>query len=71
MAYYTKEILKTRVKQLEEATGLSMELVSCNGYYSIHFKGGPSLGWAGCFHTVKENIIFVEGFLAGMKFNNK
>ena len=59
-SYYTKETLKTKVKQLEEATGFFMELISCNGQYAIQFVDGPDFGWAGYYHPVKELTIYLS-----------
>lgn len=67
--YYTKQTLQTKMKQLEEATGFPLELTSCNGKYLIQSEDGPDFGWAGYYHTVKELIIYADGFLAGVKFN--
>ena len=67
--YYTKQTLETKVKQLEEATGFKMELVSCNKEYAIQSKGGPYIGFVGWYRPIKELIIYVDGFLAGLKYN--
>ena len=67
--YYTKQTLKTRVEQLEEAIGSKLQLVSCNGEYAIQFACGLALPGAGGYHSVKWLIIYAEGFLAGMKYN--
>lgn len=67
--YYTKQTLETKVKQLEEATGFKMKLVSCNKEYSIHSKDGPDIGFVGWYRPIKELIIYVDGFLAGLKYN--
>ena len=64
--YYTKDALITKVQQLEEATGSKMQLVSCNKEYAIQSMGGPDLGFVGWYHPIKELIIYVDGFLAGM-----
>ena len=67
--YYTKQTLEAKVKQLEESTGFKMELVSCNKEYAIQSKGGLDIGFVGWYRPVKELIIYVDGFLAGMKYN--
>ena len=66
--YYTKQTLLTKVKQLEEATGSQMELISCNGYAAIQVKGGPDLGFVSWYRPIKELIIYADGFLSGMKY---
>lgn len=65
--YYTKETLEVKVQQLEEATGSKMQLISYNKVYAIQSMGGPDLGFVGWYRPIKELIIYVDGFLAGMK----
>ena len=68
--YYTKEILKTRVKILEELMGEPLKLISCNGEYAINrenHKDEP-FSWAGWYRPVKELIIYVDGIIAGIKY---
>jgi hypothetical protein len=66
--YYTKETLRTKVKQLEEATGFKIKLLSCNGMYALQYEDGPEFPGAGWYRTVKWLIIYADGFLAGMKY---
>ena len=66
--YYTKQTLQTKVKQLEEATGSSLKLISCNGMYALQYESGPAFPGAGWYHTIKWLIIYADGFLAGVKF---
>ena len=65
--YYTKQTLLTKVKQLEEATGSKLELISCNGKYAMQYEDGPAFAGAGYYHSIKHLIIYADGFLAGMK----
>ena len=69
--YYTKQTLQTKVKQLEEATGSKLELISCNGEYAIQFKDGLGFGSVGYYHSIKHLIIYADGFLAGMKYSKQ
>jgi len=66
--YYTKQTLLTKVKQLEEATGSEMTLISCNGKYAIQFKDGPGFGSVGYYHSIEHLIIYADGFLLGVKY---
>lgn len=65
---YTKQTLQTKVKQLEEATGSSLKLISSNGLYAIQYESGLAFPGAGWYQTIKWLIIYVDGLLAGVKF---
>lgn len=68
--YYTKEILKTKVKMLGDAIGSPFKVISCNGEYAIQYASGHGsepFGWAGWYHPLKQLIIYLDGALAGIK----
>lgn len=69
MAYYTKETLKTKVEQLNKATGLNLTLISCNGEYALQdADNNPNpFSWAEWYRPVKSLIIYLEGALDGLK----
>lgn len=69
--YYTKQTLEAKVEQLEKVTGFKMEIISSNKEYAIQSKGGPYIGFVGWYRPIKELIIYVDGFLAGLEYNKK
>ena len=69
--YYSKQTLQEKVKQLEEATGFKMEIISCNGYASIQVKDGSNLGFVSWYRPIKQLIIYADGFLSGMKYGKQ
>ena len=67
--YYTKETLKVKVQQLQEATGTKMTLVPCNGEYAVNCNDLFSfLGW---YHSARHLIIYIDGILGGIKFKKQ
>lgn len=68
MDYYTKETLKARMKQLEDATGKEIRLIECGHKYAFDGCVFPWMGW---YRTAKELIVYADGALAAIKFINE
>lgn len=70
-SYYSRETLQVKVKQMEEATNSRIELIGYGKWVAIQSKDGPDFGWASWYRTVDELIIYIDGFLAGMKYGKQ
>ncbi len=70
-SYYTKQILRERVKQLSEALGVGLELINSNGKWAVQYEGGDGFGPLGWYRSVKYCIIYIEGVLHGIKLTKQ
>ncbi len=70
-SYYTKQILRERVKQLSEALGVGLELINSNGKWAVQYKDGDGFGPLGWYRSVKYCIIYIEGALHGIKLTKQ
>lgn len=69
-SYYTKEVLKERVRQLGEAICHDLKLVGNNKHYAIQYEHGDGypFAWASWYRSVKELITYIDGAIDGIKY---
>ena len=64
--YYSKEVFKERVNQLSTAIGWDLYPISSNGEYAVN---GSPISFLGYYHTLKDQILYIDGILTGIKLN--
>ena len=69
-SYYTKAVLEERVRQLGEAIGHDLKLISNNRHYAIQYRYGSGypFSWASWYRSIKEMITYIDGALDGIKY---